>query len=78
MKVVARDEPLLCTAIGTISPKRYEDIFWEKVAEVEAQEKIKAEVFTIKATSSEVTVFMRFGKSICSNVHQVSGACKRC
>ncbi|KAF8864192.1 hypothetical protein BDZ45DRAFT_56949 [Acephala macrosclerotiorum] len=60
MKVVARDEPLICKAIGTISPERYEDIFWERVAEVEEQEKVKVEVFTIKATSSEVVIFMRF------------------
>ncbi|CZR54378.1 uncharacterized protein PAC_04262 [Phialocephala subalpina] len=60
MKVLACDEPLVCKAIGTISPERYEDVFWEKVAEVEDREKIEVDVFTINATSSEVTIFMRF------------------
>lgn len=69
MKVVARDEPLVCKAIGTMSPERYEDIFWERVAEVEEQERIKVEVFTIKATSLEVIIFMRFGRLNFLEIH---------
>lgn len=64
MRVTAVGEPLLCKAFGTISPRRYEEVFWETVAKIRDEEKVRLEIISIESlTPQDVNFFLKLGKS---------------
>lgn len=56
-------EPLICQAFGSPNATRFEDIFWERIIKIKAEQNIQAEVISIEHGTGQVVFFMRFGKS---------------
>jgi hypothetical protein len=63
MGITAVGEPLICRAFGTIAPRRYEGVFWETVAKIKDEEKVRLEVISIEfLTPQDVNFFLRLGR----------------